>query len=270
MKKLLAVLLTLLTLCSCSEVKRREAQESIDNENIPATDEYFDDGVLNGLDYQLSSENKPLYDNVDIIKNDASGEAQSYSELIETLAETSRPFNFVKIKITEKYSPEDAYAITNNELFQNNATLFKAVVTYDFLNEADVETEINLAQSGSEYEQNEGKPLYSVGEEYCVYLFESKEEGWWIASQLCFAVHNVGGVSLAYQMSGDNLKLESEYVNLSDYANLNLEMTESEKSVITSTENNPAIYSYKMTEKDLVKFIKDDWTSRGYEFGTVK
>lgn len=224
-----------------------------------------DNGVLNGLDYVLNYSSTPIYSEVKLLDNSSSGEAQTYDELVQTLYDTGRDFNFVKLRIDDIYSADDAFAVTTNNMFLTSATLFKATVIYDCLNNEEMNVEINLAQAGNSELQTLGKPLYQVGDEYVAYLLYGGDEGWWIAGQLCFAIHNVNGCDLAYQMTNEKLKLDSDKVDLSEIANLNLEMEAGEKSVVTSTSNNAVQYSYKMTEEALIEFILSDWSARGFD-----
>lgn len=280
---IVCIMMLTFIICSCTkqsldEELSKDTQTGLESNEPQSSDEHIstiDENMsdLDGLEHVLALTSNPIYNNVQLANNSSTGEAQTYEELVQTLYEMDRPFNFVKLKIIGKYTPEDAFNITGNNMFLTSATLFQAVITYDCLNDEEMYQEINLAQSGNDVSQNKGNPLYSIGDEYCAYLLNSKKEGWWIAGELCFAIHNVNNINLAYQMSSENIRLVSDKINIFEFKNLSLEMSDGERSVVTTTNNNPVEYSYKMTEIDLIKFIRSDWQARGFDltdFETIK
>lgn len=235
------------------------APDSLDPEPKPALPE-----GINGLDYVLVPPPNPsIYPSCEFIDNPATGGAFSYEEF----AEDSRymtAHSLVRVKILEAYTPEDAYLITGDTIYlENRSTLFKAEITYDYLHSREMSLEINLFRSGSGECQTKGLPLYAPDEEYVMMLSESYQNEYY--PQMEFAIHYVNGVELAYQVGNKYLKLESEFVDTL-YPNLDLAMDESERRVVTSTPNNPVHYTYKMTVEDLVSFIREDWTARGFNF----
>lgn len=220
---------------------------------------------INGLDYILTpSPNPAIYPSCGFRpENPTSGGPSCYDEYAEDTRNYGHNHSLVRIKIIGAYSTEEAYALTGDDVFLRSTTLFKAVITYNYLTESPMELEINLAHAGQSDNQISGYPLYMPDEEYIAYL-SSGESGYYVAF-MEFAVYNVSGIELAYQIGDKSIKLESNYVT-TQYNNLDLAMDESERRVTTSTANNPIIYTYKMTVSDLVGFIREDWSARGFTF----
>lgn len=220
---------------------------------------------LNGLDYILSlPEGGTVYPECGFNgDNPVTGQPGSYEEYIEDTRYYDQHHSLVRLKILDRYTPEEAYELTGEEYFLSATTLFKAVITYNYLTDRPMKLEINLSHAGTTERQIEGYPLYMQGEEYIAYLSGGEDGSY--AAYMEFAVHEVNGIELAYQVGEERLKLESDYVT-TKFTNLDLEMDESERRVVTSTPNNPVVYSYKMTVNDLVGFIREDWLNRGFVF----
>lgn len=220
---------------------------------------------INGLDYILTpSPNPAIYPSCQLMSSTpATGGPSCYDEYAEDTRNYGEAHSFVRLRILEVYSPEEAYSVTGEDIFLSSTTLFKAVITYNYLTDQPMDLEINLAQAGTAECQISGDPIYMPGDEYIVYL-SNGDKGRYTA-YMKFAVHEINGMELAYQIVNRHLKLESSYVT-THYNNLDLAMDESEKRVITSTSNNPVVYTYKMTVSDLVGFIREDWMNRGFVF----
>lgn len=86
----------------------------------------------------------------------------------------------------------------------------------------------------------------------------SGKDTWVVAnSKPEFSIYNIDGIDFAYHHCAEEIKLTG------DYPNLDLEMADSERSVVTTTKNNPVLYTQKSTVNSLGSFIRDDWNARG-------
>lgn len=212
------------------------------------------EAALNGLDYVLELNEEPIYDNVEIIPEvSAAGEALSYEELAENDLPYRSNLCFIAFKIESVYSADEETAIIGED---RDSTLYKAHVYYDFLSDSECDYYINIYHAGDQTSQYYGCPGYAVGQKYAAAV--SGNETWVVAnSKLEFSIYTINGVELAYHHCAEEIKLSGDYVNL------DLEMTDTEKSVITTTKNNPVIYTQKSTLTSLGSFIRDDWSVRG-------
>lgn len=202
----------------------------------------------------------PIYDNVELIESSASGEPCSYEELQDYI-KCYDNVNFLRFEIVEQYSPDEAVKLTNESFFENSSTLYKVKINYDYLNQKEVDIEANIAKAGTATKQVKDDPLYMVGQVYAAPIINLDSIWSTTIPELTFAVQEINNEEFAYHIRFEDINLSSEK-NIS----LDLEMTDSEKSVITSTSNNPVVYTQKMTTNNLGDFIRDDWAKRGYEF----
>lgn len=212
------------------------------------------EAALNGLDYVLELSEEPIYDNVEIISEaSVAGEAGSYEDLAENDLPYRKNLCFIAFEVESVYSEEEEIGIVGES---RSSTLYKAHVYYDFLSDSECDYYINIYHAGDETSQYYGCPGYAVGHKYAAAV--SGNETWVVANtKLEFSIYTINDVEFAYHHCAEEIKLSGDYVNL------DLEMTDSEKSVITTTKNNPVLYTQKSTVKSLGSFIRDDWSSRG-------
>ncbi len=212
------------------------------------------EAALNGLDYVLELNEEHIYDNVEIIPEaSVAGEAGSYEELAENDLPYRKNLCFIAFEIESVYSEDEEIEIVGES---RSSTLYKAHVYYDFLSDSECDYYINIYHAGDKTSQYYGCPGYAVGYKYAAAV--SGNETWMVAnSKLEFSIYTIDGVELAYHHCAEEIKLSGDYVNL------DLEMVDAERSVITTTKNNPVIYTQKSTVKSLGSFIRDDWSGRG-------
>ncbi len=218
---------------------------------------------LNSSDYVLDASYTPLYDNITYLNNPSSGEPCSYEELqdfMESYGDTS----FVEYEILSQYTPEEAFAKTGDKIFINNTTLYKARIYYDYLNDVPVDITIDLSKAGVSNRQIKDKPPYSIGQKIISPLSGFNTSRCVAIPELVYYVYEVNGVKLAYHVGSENVAIKN-----STLVNLDMELIESERSVITTTVENPVKFTQKSTVDDLAQFIKNDWNARGYNFFDV-
>lgn len=205
----------------------------------------------------------PAYTNVEFREEDGgAGEPQSYEELQDFL--DSDKMNFLAFRILDVYSPEEAYEITGDDIFYDLTTLFKAVLTYDYLKNEPVEIEVNITKAGTPQKQFEGFPLYEIGGEYAAYFTNMDLNAPRLVAcpELLFTLKSDGAREYA-------LHAESVDFITAEGASLDLGIEGGEISVITSTSNNPVKYVHKYDIEELAEFFREDWTARGYAFAEI-
>lgn len=260
-KPILSILafITAVALCACQKTTDEIAFAKDDT--YPTSNNGA--GRIDSEKYPLSLTEQPIYDNVAFVETEAVGEAASYDELDEWLL-IYDTVNFVKYEIIGIYTPEEAVKISGEDFFKDATTLYKARITYDYLNQKEVDIEVNVAKAGTSERQIEGAPLYMIGEVYVSPLknldkYVNSEIAWCVGmGELTFSVYEVNGVDFAYQI---NSKIR---ISDTQYDNLDVGLLADEEFVITSTKNNPVKFTQKSLLADLTDFIRKDWTAKGF------
>ena len=169
--------------------------------------------------------------------------------------------NFIRFTVLERVDKHEAYELTGKKTFEDGtSTLYKVQLNYDYLNDTPLEETVYLGRN--EISQNY-KPAYAIGETIVAHLnFADGEVSYCSLDEaLEFAVYEVNGLEFAYHIGYEQIVIESD-----KYLNLNLEMAESEKYVITSTVDNPVHYTQKSLLSELTAFFGEDWAMRRMYF----
>lgn len=229
----------------------------------PVVDNATTQSVVSKIDstqYPLTVGMTPIYDDVTIMDFSPTGQPMSYEELQDYIS-IYDTVNFLGYEILYQYTPEEAVAITDEEMFENTSTLYRVLINYDYLNQTELHMEVNLGKAGTPTNQIKNDPIYMVGQSFISPLIGL--DGSWCVGlpELVFSVYDINDRDIAYHIRYDNIKLID-----SEYENLDMDVLNGEDMVITSTKNNPVNYSQKSLADDLVAFIRDDWKSRNYIF----
>lgn len=237
------------------------------DENVKSdTEKTVDNKLLNALnsaDYVLNANFTPIYENVSLLDVPATGSVKSYEELQEYM-NAYEDISFVEYEIISQYTPDEAYAKTGDEIFLYSTTLYQAHIYYDYLNETPVDMTVDLAKAGMPDQQVENDPPYVIGQKIIAALSGFNSTSCVAIPELVYYVYDVSGVDLAYHVNSENVIVEN-----AAFANLDMDLIGSEYSLMTTTANNPVRFTQKSSVDDLTQFIKQDWTSRGYEFFDV-
>lgn len=207
----------------------------------------------------LSDNENPPLTAVSFAENESTGIPQSYEELQDFI----KPYpavNYLGFEIIKRYSPEEAYEATIDDSFLYGATLYDIHVTYDYINKQPLDIYTMLSSAGMPEEQLEGYPPYSEGEKLACFLprFHPSVINYEF-SELMFAVDDKGESPVGYHIGFDKIDFVDK--NGNNIADDNFTAT----SVITSTTNNPVIYTDMIPIDTLSDFLRADWTARGYE-----
>lgn len=183
-------------------------------------------------------------------------DGMSYSELCLNTLQHMDSVNFVKFTVKDVYSADDAVAITGDTSFKNEKTLYEINLTYDYLNSTELDITMLLAGVGTEENQILGRPVMEDGEKYLACLTFDNEYAEMLY-ELSYQVHRINGLDVAYHLTGGE-GIDPGYTNMG--------MLDLEYEVITTTVNNPALYTHKAAVKELSRYIKRNWTRQEFEF----
>ena len=281
------ILMTLMSLTACSDTEINDnliaendssvaIQDMTTNENThnASNDVFIESDTteadektlfnkLNSSDYVLNVSFSPVYKNVGFMDVPATGSIKSYEELQEYMTAYD-DISFVEYEIISQYMPEEAYAKTGDEIFLYSTTMYQAHIYYDYLNDTPVDMVVDLAKAGLPDQQIENDPPYVIGQKIIAALSGFNSTSCVAIPELVYYVYDVNGIDLAYHVNSEDVVVES-----ANFANLDMDLIGSEYSLMTTTVNNPVKFTQKSLVDDLTRFIKQDWTSRGYEFFDV-
>ena len=212
----------------------------------------------------IEFENEPQYSAAEISEPIAvTGEPQSLSELLKAWQDMGKTVRGVEYQITNVYTYEEAVNLYGE--FNPRRTLYRAHAFYDALNNCPLDYYFDVAGWGSAESQEEGWPPYAEGDRLLSF-FSDAGDGYEIAesglefmlftSDCSIAGHGgrvtVDDVKLAYHVGGEQFRFES-----SAYPNLDLGLSEGEKRVITTTANNPIVFTQKSTLVSLCGYLRN-------------
>lgn len=218
---------------------------------------------LNSSDYILNASYTPIYDDVTYLETPATGKVCSYEEL-QDFMNSYEDISFVEYEIISQYSTGEAFAKTGDEIFKYSTTLYQAHIYYDYLHDTPVDIIVDLAKAGMPDQQIENNPPYAIGQKIISALSGFNSTSCVAIPELVYYVYEVNGIKLAYHVSNEEVAIKN-----SAFINLDMELIENERSVVTTTTNNPVQFTQKSTVDDLTQFIKQDWKMRGYDFFDV-
>lgn len=214
---------------------------------------------LNGLDYVLddSYSLNPIYEDVYINSDTPTGVPMSYDEVMDP--DLSREgLTVLGYEIVSIYPEKEAQELTGKDYFNNIATLYKAHVYYDYVNDTEEDYYINISENGSAVMQRTGYPVYGIGQKIISPVYFTLENRGTTIGELIFFVYEVNKEELAYHLGAEPVKLYCE-----EYPNLVMDLAPEEAAIITTTRNNPAIFTQKSTVKSLTDFLVSDFKERG-------
>lgn len=212
----------------------------------------------NSIPDVLTDEKAPPLTAASFVENEATGIPQSYEELQDYISPYAN-VNFLGFEILKRYSAEEAYEITNNDMFLHSTTLYDIHVTYDYFNSQPLDINTKLMAAGTAENQLEGYPPYSEGDKFACFLplFDPDDINYEL-SELLFAVDDEEKSSVGYHVGFDKI----DFIGKDGKSIADESFTAS--TVITSTSNNPVTYTDKIPMDTLSGFLRDDWLSRGY------
>jgi len=249
-----------LILCSTACTKEKTKSESASTTSVSS--ELPNNG--SNLSAELKSEDfplpkydkKPIYEDVEIDSSSASGIFGVYEETMSYANYKKDFYNLYKIEITEILNKDDAIKLNgyNNYNLGDKKTFYKAKVTYDYLRNKEMNKEIYISHYGNSIIQRESKPPYQVGDVVATYISFTPNSDYYVFSiEFQFDL---------YQNNSEEIGYYRGYP-YDAWKPFELELFDEEKKIITTTVNNPVIYSAKYKMSDIADFLRKDWVERG-------
>lgn len=207
-------------------------------------------------DNTSSTEQKAFYDDTFVgLALQGSGPRTTYNEVMDSL--TSQSAKDRGTYIDSFYLVETVRALSTEEYDwdSNDSTIYEVKIIEDLISGEDINrTEKILISNGTPKWQYEYDPAYAPGERFTVALGKPKEGKDYIETP--------GSYMFKYDVPSDG----SGYIysRVSEMDKLNLPTSENIKEiVVTSTTQNPAGYTQKVTLDAVVEFLRSDWKARG-------
>lgn len=203
-----------------------------------------------------STEQKAFYDDTFVgMALQGSGPRTTYNEVMDSL--TSQDAKDRGIYIDSFYLVEtvQALSIEGYDWDSNNSTIYEVKIIRDLISGEDINrTEKILISNGTPKWQYEYDPAYAPGERFTIALGKPRDGKDFIETP--------GSYMFRYDVPSDG----SGYIysRCSEMDKLNLPTSENIKeTVVTSTTQNPAGYSQKVTLDAVADFLRSDWKARG-------
>lgn len=180
------------------------------------------------------------------------GSQITYNELCNALPDLYETVGFVKFEITDILSDDEANAISGDESFSEEYTMYKAELIYDYLTYESASGEMYISAYGNSTVQTEGTPMFAVGDTILA-LVDPSGDYVKIIEEMVYQVHRVNGVDIAYHVLYEGI----------DPGDTNMGILEMEMDVYTTTINNAAHYTSKSAVKELTRYVRRNFTKRG-------
>ena len=213
---------------------------------------------LGGGIYELSRKEDPIYKDVNISEPvPATGGVSSWTELLED--KLSEKTEIYLVTVEKTYDKYEANAVCGYDI-SPDSTLYRVKAYYDVLKDESTDISFTIIHAGTSERQIKGCPGFRAGESYLICIKDGITEGKPSVPEplLEFELYEINGEIFAYRILGERVKLSGDYINL------DMKMSESEREVVTVTENNPVIYTQKSTLKSLSAFLRDSFSEAGY------
>ena len=164
--------------------------------------------------------------------------------------------NFLGFEVVRRYSPDEAYESTNDDIYLNGSTLYDVHVTYDYIS-------TKLCSAGTAEIQQESFPPYSEGDKFACFLIQFDPDDVNVEfPELLFAVDDSAEPPVGYHVGFDVIDFVDKDGNSVGDSGFTA------TTVITTTLNNPVTYTDRIPMDALTDFLRNDWTERGYELNT--
>lgn len=209
-------------------------------------------------------DDKPAYDGVfkGVNGSYVVGPPMSYEEIMEMLEpDEEHPMwdvdSFYLVEMVRVLSSDECRQLAGMEDFDSIKTVYEIKVLEDLISgEKTNRTERILVTMGNIEWQDAGDPIYAPGEKFTVILAKPYEG--------CDFLRTPGAFAFRYDVASDDDGNTVLYSRESELDVLQLDTAEDiDEFVITSTTQNPAHYTQKLSLNALVEFLRSDWEQRG-------
>ena len=211
-------------------------------------------------------EDKPAYDDVfeEIAVNTYTGMPMTYDEIMEMIEpDAEHPMwdvdSFYLVETVKALSPDECGQLAGweDDFISSDKTVYEIKVLEDLISgEKTDRTERILVTMGSVKRQKPGDPIYAPGEKFTIILSKPYAGADFLRTPGAFAFR--------YDVASDDEGNTILYSRKSDLDKLQLDTSEDiDEKVITSTTQNPAHYTQKLSLNALTEFLRADWEQRG-------
>ena len=210
-------------------------------------------------------DDKPAYDDVfeEIAVNTYTGAPMTYDEIMEMITpDAEHPMwdvdSFYLVETVKALSSDECEQLAGrDDLGSGYMTVYEIKVLEDLISgEKTDRTERILITMGTAERQKGGDPIYAPGEKFTIILAKPYAGADFLRTPGAFAFR--------YDVASDGEGNTVLYSRHSDLDRLQLDTSEDiDEKVITSTTQNPAHYTQKLSLNALTEFLRTDWEQRG-------
>ncbi len=182
----------------------------------------------------------------------------SYNDVCNDILSDLGQVGLIKFDIKEIVASDMANSITGSDSFADENTLYKVELVYDYLTNESADGEIYVSCRGNEIVQEKGFPMFEVGDTVLA-VVEPGESYCRMIEQLVYEVHRVSSIDIGYHLVYGNV----------DPGYTDMGLLDMERSVVTSTSNNPAEYTNKVAVKELTRYLRRNLKKREIGFADM-
>ncbi len=191
----------------------------------------------------------------------ATGAPMTYEDVMSMIASGEKHGEYLDslylVETVKALTAEECAKLDGWDITYSDRTIYEVNIIEDLISgEAVGRKEYIFVSMGNAQWQNKGDPIYAPGEKFTVALTKPQ--------QGCDFLRTPGSFMFRYDVVEDasgNITLYSRNSAMDD---LNLPNAVAiEKTVITSTTKNPAIYTCKIPLDDMTEYLREDWSARG-------
>ena len=210
---------------------------------------------VEGNENSSSTEQKAFYDDTFVgMALQGSGPRTTYEEVMDSLTSQGAKDRGVYIDSFYLVETVQALSIEGYEWDSSDSTIYEVKIIKDLISGEDINrTEKILLSNGTPKWQYEYDPAYAPGERFTVALGKPKEGKDYIEAP--------GSYMFKYDVPSDGSGYIYSRVSEMDKLNLPTSINIKE-TVVTSTTQNPAGYTQKVTLDAVVEFLRSDWKAR--------
>ena len=191
----------------------------------------------------------------------ATGAPMTYEDVMSMIASGEEHGEYLDslylVETVKALTAKECAKLDGWDITYSDRTIYEVNIIEDLISgEAVGRKEYIFVSMGNTQWQNKGDPIYAPGEKFTVALTKPQ--------QGCDFLRTPGSFMFRYDAVEDasgNITLYSRNSAMDDLDLPNAVAIE--KTVITSTTKNPAIYTQAVELKALVDFIRSDWEQRG-------
>lgn len=141
---------------------------------------------------------------------------------------------------------------------QDYRTLYDVTINYDYLNQESCQVDGLVWLEGSSKNQLAGMPVYDSGDVILCSLIPTSE-GLGAVSELLYDVYELSGTDIAYH----------RYYSAVDPGYTDMGILPTEAEFITTTENNPVLYTHKAAVRELTRYIRRKVNGEDYRYSDI-